>query len=169
MRRLRGRKLRCAAQDFRPYFLGSEPIVLERAMDNAEARWPGLTFAGHHHGLFSAHEEAGLVEMIRRTGADCLFIGMPTPRKERFLNRYRDVLGVPFVMGVGGAFDVLAGSVARAPELIQRTGLEWLYCAFQEPRRMRWRYARANFVFAGMLARALLGRALRGGTLLGRI
>jgi N-acetylglucosaminyldiphosphoundecaprenol N-acetyl-beta-D-mannosaminyltransferase len=76
---------------------------------------------------------------------------MPTPRKERFLSAYRDRLSVPFIMGVGGSFDVIAGHVRRAPQMIQSMGLEWLYRVYQEPRRMWWRYARTNTLFAKIL------------------
>ena len=92
------------------------------------------------------------------TGADCLFIAMPTPRKERFLAAYRDQLQVPFIMGVGGSFDVLAGEVTRAPPLIQKSGLEWLYRIYQEPGRMWWRYCRTNTIFAGMMLSSLIKR-----------
>ena len=150
----------CAIQDFRPYFLGARQDVLGRAVANAVQRWPGLVFAGYRNGYFGAQEEAAVVEDIRRSGADCLFIGMPTPRKERFLHRYRKELGVPFIMGVGGGFDVLAGHVARAPQGVQRAGLEWLFRIYQEPRRMWWRYASTNAQFAGLIGKALLARAL---------
>ena len=150
----------CAIQDFRPYFLGARQDVLGRAVANAVQRWPGLVFAGYRNGYFGAQEEPAVVEDIRRSGADCLFIGMPTPRKERFLHRYRKELGVPFIMGVGGGFDVLAGHVARAPQGVQRAGLEWLFRIYQEPRRMWWRYASTNAQFAGLIGKALLARAL---------
>jgi N-acetylglucosaminyldiphosphoundecaprenol N-acetyl-beta-D-mannosaminyltransferase len=158
-----------AVQDFRPYFLGARHDVLNRAIANAVRRWPGLTFAGCRDGYFSETDEAAVVEDIRRSGADCLFIGMPTPRKERFLHRRREALGVPFIMGVGGAFDVLAGHVARAPRNFQLAGLEWLFRIYQEPRRMWWRYASTNLQFAGMIGWALLGRALRRDASPGRL
>jgi len=72
-------------------------------------------------------------------------------------------MGVPFLMGVGGTFDVVAGHVQRAPAIWQKLGLEWFYRMAQEPRRMFWRYARTNTLFAAMLlpalARRLVGRA----------
>jgi N-acetylglucosaminyldiphosphoundecaprenol N-acetyl-beta-D-mannosaminyltransferase len=89
-----------------------------------------------------------------------LFIGMPTPRKERFLHKHRHTLGVPFIMGVGGGIDVLAAHVRRAPAWMQTAGLEWLYRIYQEPGRMWWRYASTNVVFAGLLARAWLLRVV---------
>jgi N-acetylglucosaminyldiphosphoundecaprenol N-acetyl-beta-D-mannosaminyltransferase len=84
---------------------------------------------------------------------------MPTPRKERFLHRYRHELNIPFIMGVGGGLDVLAGHVQRAPAAMQKTGLEWLYRIYQEPRRMWRRYAATNAVFAALVFKAILARA----------
>ena len=150
----------CAEQGFRPYFLGARQEVLERAMAIARGRWPRLDFAGCRNGYFREEEEPKIVAAIRDSGADCLFIAMPTPQKERFLHTYRETLGVPFIMGVGGSFDVLAGKVTRAPVALQRAGLEWAYRIYQEPGRMWWRYASTNVVFAGLLGRALVGRAL---------
>lgn len=150
----------CADEGFRPYFLGARQAVLERAIEEAARRWPGLALAGCRNGYFGPKDELDVVNAIRESRADCLFIGMPTPRKERFLHEYREVLGVPFIMGVGGSFDVLAGHVERAPAAIRQAGLEWLYRVYQEPRRMWWRYATTNTVYAGLLSAALLRRAL---------
>jgi N-acetylglucosaminyldiphosphoundecaprenol N-acetyl-beta-D-mannosaminyltransferase len=150
----------CAQDGFKPYFLGATPAVLHLAMETVRKRYPSLVFAGWHDGYFKSEQESDVVRDIRSSAADCLFIGMPTPRKERFLAAYRDELGVPFVMGVGGGFDVLAGTVRRAPARIQKLGLEWLYRIYQEPGRMWWRYAKTNTLFAGVLARALIMRAL---------
>lgn len=148
----------CARRGLRPYFLGARQDVLENAVARAHRRWPGLDVAGFRNGYFRPEAEAGIVRAIRDSGADCLFIGMPTPRKERFLRRHRQELGVPFIMGVGGGIDVLAGHVRRAPLLMQRAGLEWLYRIYQEPGRMWHRYATTNVVFAGLVARALIAR-----------
>lgn len=151
----------CAQEGFKPYFLGATPAVLQQAMQAARGRYPSLAFAGCHDGYFKREQENDVVRDIRSSAADCLFIGMPTPRKERFLAAHRDDLGVPFIMGVGGAFDVLAGTVRRAPVQIQRLGLEWLYRIYQEPGRMWWRYATTNTLFAGILAQALIRQAFR--------
>jgi N-acetylglucosaminyldiphosphoundecaprenol N-acetyl-beta-D-mannosaminyltransferase len=88
---------------------------------------------------------------------------MPTPRKERFLARHRDHLGVPFIMGVGGSLDVLAGHVRRAPLVVRQIGLEWLFRTAQEPPRLGPRYLATNAAFAGIMAKALLARILNGG------
>lgn len=152
---------RCADEGFRPYFLGATPEVVARAADVARQRFPGIDFAGVRDGYFDAAGERDVVEAIRASGADCLFVGMPTPRKERFLAQYRDALNVPFIMGVGGSFDVLAGKVDRAPPWMQRTGLEWLHRLLQEPGRMWRRYASTNLSYAGLLCGVLGRRILR--------
>ena len=148
----------CAKRRLRPYLLGARPEVLARAAETARRRWPGLEPAGFRDGYFSAREEDEVVAQIRASRADCLFIAMPTPRKERFLHRHGRALGVPFVMGVGGSVDVLAGTVSRAPAWMQRAGLEWLHRLFQEPRKMFWRYASTNAAFAFIVARAWVAR-----------
>jgi N-acetylglucosaminyldiphosphoundecaprenol N-acetyl-beta-D-mannosaminyltransferase len=151
----------CADEGFKPYFLGATPDVAARAVQQVRETHPSIQFAGVRDGYFSADQERRVVDGIRNSGADCLFIGMPTPRKERFLATYRDELNVPFIMGVGGALDVLAGHVQRAPAQMQQLGLEWLYRVYQEPGRMWWRYAKTNTLFAGILAQALVQQSLQ--------
>ena len=149
---------RCAARGYRPYFLGARPDIVARAVAAAEARHRGLLFAGSRNGYFGENEEAGVVAAIAASRPDCLFIGMPTPRKERFLARHSEAVGVPFVMGVGGSFDVLAGAVRRAPAAVQAIGLEWLFRLAQEPMRLGPRYLKTNAAFAAILARAMAAR-----------
>jgi len=150
----------CAQEGLKPYFLGASPAVLQQAAQRVRDKHPSLVFAGVRNGYFTREQEADIVSDIRSSRADCLFIGMPTPRKERFLASHRDALGVPFIMGVGGSFDILAGAVRRAPVLMQQLGLEWLYRVYQEPGRMWWRYAKTNTLFAGILAQAAIRQSL---------
>lgn len=150
----------CAADGFRPYFLGATQDVLLPAVRETQKKYPALRMAGFRDGYFTPDQESEVVAEIRNSGADCLFIGMPTPRKERFLAAHRDELNVPFIMGVGGSFDVLSGSIDRAPLRMQMMGLEWLYRVYQEPRRMWWRYAKTNALFAGILARAMIRHSI---------
>ena len=138
----------CAEQGFRPYLLGAKQDILEKTMAELKSRHPALQFAGARNGYFRPEEDGAVAAEIAASGADCLFIAMPTPRKERFMHAHRDSIGVPFLMGVGGTFDVVAGYVKRAPLIWQKLGLEWFYRMAQEPRRMFWRYARTNTLFA---------------------
>jgi N-acetylglucosaminyldiphosphoundecaprenol N-acetyl-beta-D-mannosaminyltransferase len=149
----------CDRKGFRPFFLGATDGVLQKMLSNLRADHPNLQNAGWHNGYFGPEENSRLVESIRRSGADCLFLGLPTPRKERLLAQYKDEFGVPFIMGVGGSFDVLAGAVSRAPSWMQNAGLEWFYRLYQEPRRMFWRYFSTNISFATLLTGELVSRA----------
>jgi N-acetylglucosaminyldiphosphoundecaprenol N-acetyl-beta-D-mannosaminyltransferase len=148
----------CAAKGFRPYLLGgTDRVVRQAALEIARLN-PAISFAGVRDGYFTSEQESQVVNDIRGAGADCLFIGMPTPRKERFLAAQKDSLGVPFVMGVGGSFDIVAGQTDRAPAKLQAIGLEWLYRIYQEPRRMWWRYAKTNTIFAFMVLKVIAVR-----------
>ncbi|WP_133645651.1 WecB/TagA/CpsF family glycosyltransferase [Paraburkholderia flava] len=141
------------ARRFPIFMLGATEDVVSRAASVIAARYPALQIAGHHHGYFWEHEES-VVDAVRRSGARLLFVAITSPKKENFINRWKDSLGVDFVMGVGGTFDVVAGKVRRAPRWMQRSGLEWAYRVMQEPRRMWRRYFVTNNKFALMLLQA---------------
>ena len=115
-------------------------------------RYPGLVIAGHRDGYFSDGEAAGIAAEIKSSGADMLFLGMVSPKKEIFLGTYGHDLDVSVLHGVGGSFDVLAGLTQRAPESWQRFGMEWAYRLKQEPGRLWKRYARTNTRFVAQLA-----------------
>lgn len=152
----------CAVKGYRPYFLGATDSVVHRAAEEACRRYPGLVMAGIQDGYFTPEEEPRIVDRVRASNADCLFIGLPTPAKERLLGKYRDRFGVPFVMGVGGSFDVLSGMVSRAPVWVQKSGFEWLYRVLQEPRRLWWRYASTNAAFLRLMCSVLAQRVTTG-------
>jgi N-acetylglucosaminyldiphosphoundecaprenol N-acetyl-beta-D-mannosaminyltransferase len=145
------------AYEFPVFFLGATPEVVEEVARRCCLRHQNLKVAGFHHGYFG-NDEAQVVGKIRNSGARLLFVAISSPRKEVFINRWKDELGVDFVMGVGGTFDVVAGKVSRAPVWMQKTGLEWLYRVLQEPGRMWRRYLITNSRFAIMLAHAYVRR-----------
>jgi N-acetylglucosaminyldiphosphoundecaprenol N-acetyl-beta-D-mannosaminyltransferase len=153
---------RAAQRGWRVFILGARDEVLERASAVLAERHPGLILAGTRNGYFTPDETAGVCEQIRTARTDVLFVAMGTPHKELFLAEHGPSLGVPLVMGVGGAIDVVAGVTRRAPVLWQRMGLEWLYRMLQEPRRMFRRYAVTNARFAALLGRALVVKRLQG-------
>ena len=100
---------------------------------------------------------------IRSSGADILFVAISSPKKEYFLGAHGPATGVSFAMGVGGAIDVVAGLARRAPLVLQRLGLEWLFRLLQEPRRLARRYLTTNGRFLALVGRALI-RSSVGGT-----
>ncbi|WP_213299566.1 WecB/TagA/CpsF family glycosyltransferase [Paraburkholderia sacchari] len=137
------------------FLLGATPEIVQATAEIVGRRHPRLIVAGYHHGYFWDDEPA-IVEKIGASGARLLFVAITSPKKENFINRWRTQLGVDFVMGVGGTFDVVAGKVRRAPVWMQRYGLEWLYRVIQEPGRMWRRYLTTNLQFAGLLLKAIL-------------
>ena len=141
-----------ADNSFSVFLLGAQEDVVAAAASKVQALYPELKIAGYHHGYFW-DDEAAMVEKIRTSGAQLLFVAITSPKKENFINRWRDQLGVTFVMGVGGTFDVVAGKVKRAPQWMQSYGLEWLYRVIQEPGRMWKRYLTTNSMFAWLLIR----------------
>jgi N-acetylglucosaminyldiphosphoundecaprenol N-acetyl-beta-D-mannosaminyltransferase len=146
---------RASRRGYRVYFLGARAEVLERMLAVLRETHPGLVVAGSHHGYFTPADEPRLVQEIRESGADLLFVAMGTPAKELWVDRNAARAAVPLCMGVGGSFDVLAGVVKRAPRRMQDAGLEWLYRLAQEPRRLWRRYLTTGVVFVGeVLARA---------------
>jgi N-acetylglucosaminyldiphosphoundecaprenol N-acetyl-beta-D-mannosaminyltransferase len=147
-----------ARRGYRVYFLGARAEVLQHAVERLLDKFPRLQVAGLRDGYFTDEEAPGVCDAIRASGADLLFVAMSSPRKEYFLGEYGPRLGVPFVMGVGGSIDVVAGVTRRAPLVWQRLGLEWLFRLLQEPRRMFRRYAVTNTRFIALVGGAVLSR-----------
>ncbi len=148
-------------EGFRVYLLGARAEVLARAEAEICDLYPGIEIAGRHHGYFGAEGEHDVVESIAAATPDLLFVALETPAKELFLARNRERMRLPFVMGVGGSFDVLAGEKRRAPRWMRSAGLEWFYRLIQEPRRMAGRYVVGNTQFLLLVLRALPGARLR--------
>ncbi|WP_277397741.1 WecB/TagA/CpsF family glycosyltransferase [Paraburkholderia sp. Ac-20347] len=138
---------------FKIFLLGATDSVVSKVVDVCRQKFPELEIGGWHNGYFWNEEEA-LVKKIRESQSQLLFVAITSPHKERFINKWADELGVSFVMGVGGTFDVVAGKVRRAPMWMQRFGLEWLYRVIQEPKRMFKRYAVTNSIFIFLIGRA---------------
>ncbi|MFQ5912221.1 MAG: WecB/TagA/CpsF family glycosyltransferase [Nitrospinota bacterium] len=140
------------------YLLGARRELVEAVARRLTDRWPGLKLCGFGDGYFSLAEAPQRARAIAQSGAKILLVGMGVPRQEHFLEDHWAELGVNFAMGVGGSFDVLAGLRARAPRVIQKIGLEWLFRLAQEPRRLWKRYLVTNSQFLYHVARELLLR-----------
>ncbi len=139
------------------YFLGATQEILNEVVQRVQRKYPHLRIAGSRNGYFPDDQAGGVADEIKNSRADLLFVAMTSPKKELFLDRFGDHLGVAICHGVGGSFDVLAGKVRRAPRIWQRLGLEWLYRVIQEPRRMWKRYLVTNVQFLGLLLEEALG------------
>ncbi len=142
-----------AEKGYRPYFFGAKEEVVNEMVRRFKEKYPSLQIVGCRNGYYSAEEEPAIAEEIRSANPDLLFLGITSPKKELFIDRYTAQMKIPFTMGVGGSFDVVAGKVKRAPRWMQRAGLEWFYRILQEPKRMWKRYAVTNSKFALLLIR----------------
>lgn len=126
-----------AARGDRLFLLGAARGVAEAAAARLRERYPGLMIVGTADGFFSPEDEPALLARIREAHPEILLVAFGAPRQERWLHARAPALGVPVMMGVGGALDVLAGRVRRAPRWLQAAGLEWLYRMVREP----WRWS----------------------------
>ena len=126
-----------AEQSLAVYFLGAADGVAAEAARRQAELLPGLRVAGTHHGYFSPAEEDDVVRRVRESGARILLVAMGAPRQETLLHHHRDELGAAVALGVGGSFDVWAGTVKRAPTWTQKAKVEWLYRLASDPRRAR--------------------------------
>lgn len=130
---------------YRQYYFGGGDGLAERLRDKLIARFPGLTVAGTFTPPFrtaTPEEDEAIVRMINEAKPDILWVGLSTPKQERWMASHVERLDVPVMVGVGAAFDFLAGSKRQAPSWMQRRGLEWLFRLLSEPKRLWRRYAR---------------------------
>ena len=124
-----------AEKGYRVYFLGAKEETVKRMVEVLCERYPSLTVAGYRNGYFSEQQEPQIVDEIAAAKPDFLFAALSSPKQEYFLHRYWDRLGVGYAMGVGGSFDVVAGTVKRAPQWMIDHSLEWLYRFCREPKK----------------------------------
>jgi N-acetylglucosaminyldiphosphoundecaprenol N-acetyl-beta-D-mannosaminyltransferase len=134
------------------FLLGSTEQVLAGAAQALMERFPGLVVAGTHHGFFQDGSDQDVVAAINASRADALFVGMGSPRQERWAAAHAEAVTARLVLGVGGSLEVLAGVRWRAPRWMQRTGLEWVHRLLQEPGRLWKRYLIRDAAFLPILA-----------------
>jgi N-acetylglucosaminyldiphosphoundecaprenol N-acetyl-beta-D-mannosaminyltransferase len=145
---LMGNLVKLAAQKkYRIFFLGAKEEVVKEVVNVYGKTYGEDIIAGYRNGYFKKEEEQMVARQIADSDASILFVAITSPKKEIFLNTYKDLIKTPFIMGVGGSFDVVSGLVKRAPMWMQKSGLEWFYRVIQEPGRMWKRYLFGNSQF----------------------
>ena len=135
------------AKGYKIFLFGAKEDVVKKVKDIFCQKYKNLNIVGIRNGYFSPEEETEIAEQIRDAKPDILFVAFSSPKKEYWIKKYLDIMNVPFVMGVGGSFDVVAGVTSRAPRWMQEHGLEWFYRFIQEPGRMWKRYIVGNLKF----------------------
>ncbi len=129
----------------RTFILGAAAGVADGAAQVLGARFPSVVICGMHHGFFERDHDAGVAHLVRGSGAQLVLVGMGFPLQELWIRTYSAALGDAVCIGVGGAVDVWAGRVTRAPEAWRRAGFEWLYRLVREPARFRRQLALPRF------------------------
>lgn len=129
------------------YFFGAKEEVVKSVIDIYKEKYKNLKVSGYRNGYFKEDDVEDIVNDMRNSNADILFVAFSSPKKEYFLAENIENINIPFCMGVGGSFDVVAGKTKRAPEWMQKVGLEWFYRFLQEPGRMWKRYLVGNLTF----------------------
>lgn len=148
------------ARGYRNFFYGGKPGVAEDLRQSLQARFPGLQVVGTCTPPFralTAAEEEELAALVHEAKPHILWVGLSTPKQERFMARYCDRLGVPLLVGVGAAFDFHTGRLHEAPRWVKRAGLQWLHRLMQDPKRLGKRYLRVNPAFLWHIAWQLSG------------
>jgi N-acetylglucosaminyldiphosphoundecaprenol N-acetyl-beta-D-mannosaminyltransferase len=131
------------ARGWRHFLLGGEPGVPDRLAAALKRMFPGLQIVGTYSPPFrplTEGEDKELIAAINRTSPDVVWVGLSTPKQERWMFQHRDRLNAAVLLGVGAAFDIHSGSKRQAPKWMREGGFEWLFRLFQEPRRLWRRY-----------------------------
>ena len=149
---------RLARSGLRLFLLGAKPGVAEQAGENLKKRYPDLLLCGTHDGYFD--NEAPVVRAVSQAAPDLLFVCLGAPKQEKWMARWGALTGAKLAIGLGGALDVFAGNVDRAPEKWRRMGLEWAYRLSREPKRIG-RMAKLPLVLTRSLGARLRGKGGR--------
>ncbi len=140
------------------FLYGGKQGVVEELRDELLRRFPQLRIAGVYTPPFSdlsSTEEAQLIATINRLKPDILWVGISTPKQERFMHRMSPRLSTTLMFGVGAAFDFHTGRIQDCPDWVKRAGLQWLDRLIQNPRHLWWRYLRNNPAFVYRILRQL--------------
>jgi N-acetylglucosaminyldiphosphoundecaprenol N-acetyl-beta-D-mannosaminyltransferase len=144
----------------RHFLYGATTETLDRLQDRLIGQYPGADIVGAYSPPFhdlSAREEADVTDLLNKSGADIVWVGLGSPKQEFWMAHMRDRLAAPMLIGVGAAFDFHAGVKRQAPRIIQRSGFEWAFRLACEPRRLWRRYAVAVPCFIGLALIQVLG------------
>jgi len=129
------------------FLLGAKPEVIEAAHKNLSNKFPHVMFNGYKDGYWDKSLAKEVAIQIGNLHPDYLFVGMGFPFQDQFLEEYKEILDYGIAMGVGGSFDVYSGMIERAPNWVQKAGVEWLYRAIKDPSRAKRLSVLPKFIF----------------------
>ncbi len=137
------------------YLFGGQPKVAELAAIKIKETYPNLKIAGTRDGFFESNQELHILDEINEKKPDILFVALGAPKQEKWINKYKKTINAKVAMGVGGALDVWAGTVKRAPVFFQKTGLEWFYRLLKQPTRIMRMMSLPKFMIKVILTKQI--------------
>ncbi len=145
---------------YRHFLYGSSEATLTLLQQSLNRNYPRAEIVGHFSPPFRGltdDEEHEVNRVVNTAAPDVVWVGLGAPKQDRWMASHRQALTAPVLIGVGAAFDMLAGRVRRPPRFVQRSGCEWMFRIAQEPRRLTKRYLESNSRFAAMVIGEELG------------
>jgi N-acetylglucosaminyldiphosphoundecaprenol N-acetyl-beta-D-mannosaminyltransferase len=140
---------------YRHFLYGGQPGVAELLRENLHAKFPGIQICGTHTPPFTSltpEQEREIIDRVRESKPHIVWVGLGTPKQERFMAQYVDRFQVPLLVGVGAAFDYHTGRIRDCSRWVKRAGLQWAHRAMQDPARLGKRYLRNNPAFLWHIA-----------------
>jgi N-acetylglucosaminyldiphosphoundecaprenol N-acetyl-beta-D-mannosaminyltransferase len=145
---------------YRNFLYGGNPGVAELLSQTLQKRFPGLQVVGTYTPPFrplNAEEEGELLAQLRQSKPHILWVGLSTPKQEKFMAQYLQRFQIPLSVGIGAAFDYHTGRIRECPDWLKRAGMQWLHRLMQDPRRLWRRYLRNNPAFLWRIAWQISG------------
>ncbi|ONI47360.1 N-acetylmannosaminyltransferase [Candidatus Epulonipiscium fishelsonii] len=124
--------------EYKYFFLGGKPNIAKLAAKKMSCKHPNIKIVGYNDGYFEAKESYRIIEKINNSNANILLVGLGSPKQEIWIRQNEYLLkNIKVAVGVGGSFDVMSGTIKRAPKIFIKFGLEWLYRLFRQPTRLK--------------------------------
>ncbi len=130
---------------YKVFLYGASATNIVKARENLIQKYPNIKIVGIQNGY--EENEKKIIENINKSNANIVFVGLGSPKQEYWIYQNMDKINANIFMGVGGTFDVISGSIKRAPKIIRKSGLEWLYRLYKEPKRIFRQIKLINFIF----------------------
>lgn len=126
------------------FLLGGEPHVAQKCSAVLESKYKNFSTAGFNDGFFKPSDSQSIINKINASNPDILWVGLGKPKEQKFCVQYKHSIKVPVIITCGGCYNYVTGEYGRAPDFMQKYGLEWLYRLIENPRRLFWRYLTTN-------------------------
>jgi len=144
-------------KEYSIFLVGARPEIVEKTFSNIHKSFPKIRIVGRHGGYFNAEREKSVVEAIRKSNANIIFVGLGFPKEDRWIDKYRNEFRNAVLIGVGGAIDIISGDIKKAPAFFMDRGLDWFYRIITKPWRLG-RIIRVKFFFFRVILKRVFGR-----------